>query len=126
MRGNNSDTISVLREGNMVKSLAKMGFPMVISMLIMAVYNIADTFWVSHLGTIPIAAVSIVFPFTLIFTGIGLTFGVGGGVFVSRLLGKKKLDEASIVASVSVLSALLLGALLWFSVTYSYTQSSII
>lgn len=47
MRGNNSDTISVLREGNMVKSLAKMGFPMVISMLIMAVYNIADTFWVT-------------------------------------------------------------------------------
>lgn len=126
MQGNNSDTISVLREGNMVKSLAKMGFPMVISMLIMAVYNIADTFWVSHLGTIPIAAVSIVFPFTLVFTGIGLTFGVGGGVFVSRLLGKKKVDEASIVASVSVLSALLLGALLWFSVTYSYTQSSII
>lgn len=114
MRGNNSDTISVLREGNMVKSLAKMGFPMVISMLIMAVYNIADTFWVSHLGTIPIAAVSIVFPFTLVFTGIGLTFGVGGGVFVSRLLGKKKLDEASIVASVSVLSALLLGGIVMF------------
>lgn len=59
---NNSATINVLRDGNMMKSLVKMGLPMVISMLIMAVYNIADTFWVSHLGTIPIAAVSIVFP----------------------------------------------------------------
>lgn len=105
----NSDTIKALREGNMMKSLIKMGFPMVISMLIMAVYNIADTFWVSHLGTIPIAAVSIVFPFTLMFTGVGLTFGVGGGVFVSQLLGEKKLDEASTVASVSVISAFLLG-----------------
>ena len=109
MGNNNSDTIRVLREGNMTKSLIKMGLPMVISMLIMAIYNIADTFWVAHLGTIPIAAVSIVFPFTLIFTGIGLTFGVGGGVFVSRLLGKKKLDEASKVASVSVLTAFLSG-----------------
>lgn len=90
MMKNNSATINVLRDGNMMKSLVKMGLPMVISMLIMAVYNIADTFWVSHLGTIPIAAVSIVFPFALIFTGVGLTFGVGGGVFVSRLLGKKK------------------------------------
>ena len=88
MMKNNSATINVLRDGNMMKSLVKMGLPMVISMLIMAVYNIADTFWVSHLGTIPIAAVSIVFPFALIFTGVGLTFGVGGGVFVSRLLGK--------------------------------------
>lgn len=63
MMKNNSATINVLRDGNMMKSLVKMGLPMVISMLIMAVYNIADTFWVSHLGTIPIAAVSIVFPF---------------------------------------------------------------
>ena len=78
MMKNNSATINVLRDGNMMKSLVKMGLPMVISMLIMAVYNIADTFWVSHLGTIPIAAVSIVFPFALIFTGVGLTFGVGG------------------------------------------------
>ena len=93
MMKNNSATINVLRDGNMMKSLVKMGLPMVISMLIMAVYNIADTFWVSHLGTIPIAAVSIVFPFALIFTGVGLTFGVGGGVFVSRYMGA---DDASI------------------------------
>ena len=59
MMKNNSATINVLRDGNMMKSLVKMGLPMVISMLIMAVYNIADTFWVSHLGTIPIAAVSL-------------------------------------------------------------------
>ena len=109
MMKNNSATINVLRDGNMMKSLVKMGLPMVISMLIMAVYNIADTFWVSHLGTIPIAAVSIVFPFALIFTGVGLTFGVGGGVSVSRLLGKKKLNEASVVASVSVLTAFMSG-----------------
>lgn len=90
MMKNNSATINVLRDGNMMKSLVKMGLPMVISMLIMAVYNIADTFWVSHLGTIPIAAVSIVFPFALIFTGVGLTFGVGGGVFVLPTVGKKE------------------------------------
>lgn len=47
MMKNNSATINVLRDGNMMKSLVKMGLPMVISMLIMAVYNIADTFWVS-------------------------------------------------------------------------------
>lgn len=112
MKYNNSDTISILRESSMVTSLAKLGLPMVISMLIMAIYNLADTFWVSHLGIIPVAAVSIVFPFTLIFTGIGLTFGIGGGVFVSRLLGKKKLDDASTVASVSVLTAFLFGIIM--------------
>ncbi len=73
------ETINILRDGNMTKSLIKLGMPVVIAMLVMAVNNVVDTFWVARLGTLPIAAVSIAFPTSLFFTGIGLTFGIGGG-----------------------------------------------
>ena len=63
-----------------MKALTKLGIPIVIAMLIMAIYNVVDTFWVARLGTLPVAAVSVVFPLSLLFLGIGLMFGVGGGI----------------------------------------------
>ena len=97
------ETINILRDGNMTKSLIKLGMPVVIAMLVMAVNNVVDTFWVARLGTLPIAAVSIAFPISLFFTGIGLTFGIGGGAYISRLLGANQVDKAGKVASVSII-----------------------
>ena len=70
----------LVTEGSMMKALTKLGIPIVIAMLIMAIYNVVDTFWVARLGTLPVAAVSVVFPLSLLFLGIGLMFGVGGGI----------------------------------------------
>ena len=77
-----NNAVNILREGSMMKSLTKLGIPIVIAMLIMAIYNVVDTFWVARLGTLPVAAVSVVFPLSLVFLGIGLKFGVGGGVYI--------------------------------------------
>ena len=96
----------------MMKALTKLGIPIVIAMLIMAIYNVVDTFWVARLGTLPVAAVSVVFPISLLFLGIGLMFGVGGGVYISRLLGAKQVVKASQVASVSVITSVMLAALI--------------
>lgn len=77
-----NNAVNILQEGSMMKSLTKLGIPIVIAMLIMAIYNVVDTFWVERLGTLPVAAVSVVFPLSLVFLGIGLKFGVGGGVYI--------------------------------------------
>lgn len=77
-----NNAMNILREGSMMKALTKLGIPIVIAMLIMAIYNVVDTFWVARLGTLPVAAVSVVFPISLLFLGIGLMFGVGGGVYI--------------------------------------------
>ena len=95
-----------------MKALTKLGIPIVIAMLIMAIYNVVDTFWVARLGTLPVAAVSVVFPLSLVFLGIGLMFGVGGGVYISRLLGAKQIAKAGQVASVSVITSVILAALI--------------
>ena len=109
-----NNAVNILQEGSMMKSLTKLGIPIVIAMLIMAIYNVVDTFWVARLGTLPVAAVSVVFPLSLVFLGIGLMFGVGGGVYISRLLGAKQIAKAGQVASVSVITSVILAALIAF------------
>ena len=55
----------------------------VISLLVAALYNVVDTYFVSGLGKEAVAAVSVAFPIQLIFLGIGLTFGAGAGSYIS-------------------------------------------
>lgn len=89
-----NNVANILQEGNTMKALTKLGIPIIIAMLVMAIYNVVDTFWVARLGTLPVAAVSVVFPLSLLFLGIGLMFGVGGGVYISHLLGAKQVVKA--------------------------------
>lgn len=83
------DRMKLMSEGNVSRSLLILGIPMVVSMLVTALYNVVDTYFVSGLGKQAVAAVSVAFPISLVFSGIGLTFGAGAGSYISRLLGKK-------------------------------------
>lgn len=109
---NSNNRIQLISEGNVSQSLFKLGIPMVISMLVMALYNVVDTYFVSGLGTQQVAAVSVAFPISLIFSGVGLTFGTGAGSYISRLLGKKDNDKAEQVASTAMVSSVVAGIIL--------------
>lgn len=104
-----NDKVKIMSEENITKALFKLGMPMVISMLVMALYNVVDTYFVSGLGKQAVAAVSVAFPISLIFSGIGLTFGAGAGSYISRLLGGKNKKEADTVATVSIFSSAVIG-----------------
>jgi len=73
-------------------------------MRVTAMYNVVDTYFVSGLGATEVAAVSVAFPISLIFSGLGLTFGVGGGSYISRLLGAKQKEKADKVASTALIT----------------------
>lgn len=105
----NKSKIKILKEGNIDKALFKLGIPVIISLLVAALYNIIDTYFVSGLGKEAVAAISIAFPIQFIFLGIGLTFGTGAGTYISRLLGENNNKEASRIATVSLLSSLILA-----------------
>lgn len=111
----NENKIKILKEENIDKVLFKLGIPMVISLLVAALYNVVDTYFVSGLGKEAVAAVSVAFPIQLIFLGIGLTFGAGSGSYISRLLGGNNKKEASIVATVSLLSSVILAVIIAIS-----------
>ncbi|PWJ87900.1 putative MATE family efflux protein [Oceanotoga teriensis] len=102
----NNKKIELIKNGNILKGLFILGIPMIISMMVSALYNVIDTYFVSGLGTINVASVSIAFPISLIFSGIGLTFGTGGGSYISRLIGQKKYKKANEVSSISFFSCI--------------------
>lgn len=115
----NENRIKILKEENIDKSLFKLGIPMVISLLVAALYNVVDTYFVSGLGKEAVAAVSVAFPIQLIFLGIGLTFGAGSGSYISRLLGAKNNKEANIVATVSLFSSAIMAIIIAIVLFYS-------
>lgn len=92
------------------KLVTVLAVPTVISMLITSVYNTVDTYFVTKLGTAASGAIGIVFSLMAMIQAIGFTLGMGAGSTISRLLGKKKGDEADRVASSSLAAAVLSGA----------------
>lgn len=78
-----------------------LGLPTTISMLVTNVYNMADTYFVSTLGTSASGAVGIVFALMAIIQAFGFMFGQGAGSCLSRQLGQKHLDEARTYAASS-------------------------
>ncbi|QUH27955.1 MATE family efflux transporter [Vallitalea guaymasensis] len=113
---NKNNRILLMSEGNITESLFKLGIPMVVSMLVIALYNVVDTYFVSELGISQVGAVTVAFPISLIFSGIGLTFGTGGGSYISRLLGSKDTKKANEVASTALFSALIIGIIIVISI----------
>ncbi len=86
--------------------------PTIISMMITAVYNTADTFFVSKLGTSATGAVGIVFSVMAIIQAIGFTLGMGSGSLSSRLLGKREDQKANVIASSAFFTAIGVGVLI--------------
>lgn len=79
--------------------LVSLAIPTVITMLITSAYNMADTAFVGRLGTSASGAVGVIFGFMSILQAIGFFFGQGSGSILSRELGAKKGNDASITAS---------------------------
>ena len=100
--------------------ICRLSVPTIISMLVTAIYNTADTYFVSQINTSASGAVGIVFSVMSIIQAVGFTVGVGSGSIASRLLGQERSEEASVYATSGVLTALVLGTILclaglWYS-----------
>ncbi len=94
------------------KVVVEMAIPTVVSMVVSSLYNIADTYFVSRLGTSASGAVGIVLPLMAIIQAIGFTLGMGSGARISRLLGEKKQEESETVGICGLIAALVFGAIL--------------
>ena len=89
-----------------------LGIPTTISMLVTNIYNMVDTMFVGKLGTSASGAVGIVFGFMSILQAFGFLFGQGAGSIISRRLGNKDEDSASVVASTAFFSSMFMGLLI--------------
>ena len=92
--------------------ICTLAIPTIISMMVTALYNIADTFFVGRIGTEATAGVGLVFPIMTIIQAFGFFFGQGSGNYISRSLGAQKLDHAAYMAATGSICALLFGGLI--------------
>lgn len=108
--------------------LISMSLPMMISMLVQALYNVVDSIFVSRISENALTAVSLAFPIQSLMIAIGAGTGVGINALLSRALGEKdygKADKAAVngvfLAVISYLIFLLVGA---FAVTPFYLSQT--
>lgn len=92
------------------KLLLTMAAPMILSMIIGALYNIVDSIFVSNYGENALTAVSLAFPIQNIIVALGTGVGVGINALLSRLLGEKKQEAVNKTA----MNGLLLSFLVYF------------
>lgn len=104
--------LKLLGSAPIPKALVSLGIPIMIGMLINALYNLADAYFVGGLGERPMGAISIVFPLGQVVVGLGLMFGNGAASYLSRLLGSGNKNTADTVASTALYSSILIGAIL--------------
>lgn len=86
-----------------------LSIPTVISMLITMIYNMADTYFVSKISVSASGATGIVFGLMSIFQAFGFLYGQGAGSIISRLLGKKDVENARRFCSTAFFSSLIIG-----------------
>ena len=93
--------------------ICKLAVPCIISMLVTAFYNMADTFFVGLMrSNAATGAVGVVFSMMAVIQAVGFFFGHGSGNYISRELGRHNLEDASIMAATGFFSALAAGVVL--------------
>ena len=93
------NTTEIFEKAPVPKAVLTNVIPSIVSMLMVLVYNLADTFFIGQTkNAYMVAAVSVATPAFLFFMAVGMLFGIGGTSFISRMLGEgnqKKADNSS-------------------------------
>ena len=89
------------------KLLITMSLPMILSMLVQALYNIVDSIFVSKLNEAALTAVSLAFPIQNLMIAVAAGTGVGINALLSKSLGEHKFDKANTIARNGILLGIL-------------------
>lgn len=92
--------------------IPRLAVPTIISMLVTSIYNMADTFFVSQLGTSASGAVGVIFSAMAMIQALGFMLGMGSGNNISRSLGNQDEERASEFAATAFFTAAIIGILI--------------
>lgn len=103
-----------MKEKPIFSLIVSMSLPMMISMLVNALYNIMDSLFVARISENAMTALSLVFPVQNLINSIGVGFGIGLNALISYCLGAGDKRRANVTATVGVLLALGHGVVMTF------------
>ena len=107
---NPNDKTELFETAPIPRAVMSFAVPMMLGMLVTVVYILADTFFVAQTGDPnQVAAVTICMPVFTLCMALGNIFGVGGASYISRLLGKKDVENAKRVSAFAFYMTLVLG-----------------
>ena len=89
--------------------IPKLAAPTIVSMLISSIYNMADTFFVSQLGTSASGAVGVIFSAMAIIQALSFMIGIGSGNYIARLIGAGNRELAEKLASIGFFTGFGMG-----------------
>lgn len=103
-------TQQIFRDAPVPKAVLTNVIPSIVSMIMVLVYNLADTFFIGQTkNAYMVAAVSVATPAFLLFMAVGMLFGIGSTSLISRMLGEGKKEEAKHTSSFSFWTSLAVG-----------------
>lgn len=109
----NKNVTASFAQGSVQSAVLRNAVPAIISMLMVLVYNLADTFFIGQTNNdYMVAAVSLATPVFLIYMALGTLFGLGGTSVVSRAMGEGRGEYARKVSSFCMWACVAVGVLL--------------
>ena len=110
---NKASAIESFKTDSIPKIVIKNSIPALIAMMMVMVYNLADTFFLglTH-NDLAVTAVSFATPLFMIFMSLGTLFGVGGTSVISRALGEGKTEYAKKVSSFCMWACVAVGGVM--------------
>ena len=92
------------------KAVMKMSLPLMTSLLVTVIYNMADTFFVAQTGDPnQVAAVGLTSPIFMLLLALSNVFAIGGSALISRTLGAKDTEKVKHISSFCFYSSIILG-----------------
>ncbi|HNT34222.1 MAG TPA: MATE family efflux transporter, partial [bacterium] len=104
--------MSVLVHRSVRQTLFRMAFPMLAGTFAMNAYNLADTWFVSRLGTLPLAAMGFTFPVIMLLTCLASGLGTGVTTLVSHAIGRHDHDDAARIVTHGVIMTVSISLLI--------------
>lgn len=106
----NKKNIDIFENAPVPKAVISNIVPSIVSMIMVLLYNLADTFFIGKTkDALMVAAVSVATPVFLLFMAVGMLFGIGGTSLISRLLGSGKDEKAKKVSAFCFWTGLTIG-----------------
>lgn len=109
----NKKSLDVFSTMPVPQAVIKNAVPAMVAMLMVLIYNLADTFFIGQThNAYQVAAVSLATPVFLMFMSVGTIFGIGGTSVISRAMGEGKAEYAKKVCSFCMWACVLVGLLM--------------
>ena len=107
---NKSKNIEMIT-GDPKKAIVKLAIPMMVSMLLIMLYNIADSIWVAGLGADALAAVGFITPLFMVLVGLGNGIGAGANSLIARYIGAGNIKQANNAGLHGILLAIIVSVI---------------